>query len=91
VALRGLLAERVCFSFSGAFKTYTNSWEGRPRRFPPNEEPVGRGMSGSQPGEGGLGHPWGSLHKSQTFSTSSLHQKHPPSAKCSIRHKRIRN
>jgi hypothetical protein len=35
-------AERACFSFSGAFKTYTNPWEGRPRRFPPNNEQVGR-------------------------------------------------
>jgi hypothetical protein len=31
--------------------------EGRPKRFSPNNELVGRGMGGSQPGEGGLGHP----------------------------------
>jgi hypothetical protein len=30
---------------------------GRPRRFPPNNERVGRGMGGSQAGEGGLTHP----------------------------------
>jgi hypothetical protein len=27
--------QRVCFSFSGAFKTYPTPWEGRPRRFHP--------------------------------------------------------
>jgi hypothetical protein len=32
-------------------------WEGRPRRFPPNNEWVGRGMGSSQPGEGGLAIP----------------------------------
>jgi hypothetical protein len=50
-------AERECFSFSDAFKTYPTPWEGRPRRFPPNNEQVGRGRGGSQPGEGGLVHP----------------------------------
>jgi hypothetical protein len=30
------LAEKECFSILGAFKTYTTSWEGRPRRFPSN-------------------------------------------------------
>jgi hypothetical protein len=30
---------------------------GRPRRFPPNNEQVMKGMGGSQPGEGGLSHP----------------------------------
>jgi hypothetical protein len=43
--------------FSGAFKIYTTPREGRPRRFRPNNEPAGRGMGGSQPGEGGLAHP----------------------------------
>jgi hypothetical protein len=35
---RSPLAERQCFSFSGVFKIYTTPWEGRPRRFPPNNE-----------------------------------------------------
>jgi hypothetical protein len=52
-----LPAERACFSFSGAFKTYTTPWEGRPRRFPPNNEWVGRGMDSPQAGEDGLAHP----------------------------------
>jgi hypothetical protein len=30
--------EKEGFSFSGAFKIYTTLWEGRPRRFPPNNE-----------------------------------------------------
>jgi hypothetical protein len=50
-------AERACFSFSGAFKSYTTSWEGRPRRFPPNNEQAGRGLGGSQPGKCGQVHP----------------------------------
>jgi hypothetical protein len=32
------LAELVCLCFSSAFKTYTNPQQGRPRRFPPNDE-----------------------------------------------------
>jgi hypothetical protein len=35
--------ERERFSFSGAFKTYTTPWEGRPSRFPPNNELSGEG------------------------------------------------
>jgi hypothetical protein len=31
--------------------------EGRPRRFPPNKEGIGRGMGSSQAHEAGLGHP----------------------------------
>jgi hypothetical protein len=45
------------FFFSGVFKTYTTQWEGWPGMFPPNNERVGRGMGGPQPGEGGLVHP----------------------------------
>jgi hypothetical protein len=63
--------ERACFSFSGVFKTYTTPWEDRPRRFPPSNERVGRGMGGSQPGEGGLGHPQATC-MSSTFPASSL-------------------
>jgi hypothetical protein len=60
------------FSFSGAFKTYTTSWEGRSRRSPPSNElngerhgqfPTRWGWSGTSPGE---------LHEPQTFPTSSL-------------------
>jgi hypothetical protein len=35
---RWALSEREGFSFSDAFKTYITPWEGRPRRFPPNNE-----------------------------------------------------
>jgi hypothetical protein len=59
--------ERVCFSFSGAFKTYTTPWEGRSRRFSPNNEWVGRGMSGSQPGEDSLAHPQETYMSSKLF------------------------
>jgi hypothetical protein len=37
-------ASRESFSFSGAFKTYTTPREGRPKRFPPNNEGVRKGM-----------------------------------------------
>jgi hypothetical protein len=40
------------FLLSGALKTYDNLWEGENRRFPSNNERSGRGMGGSQPGEG---------------------------------------
>jgi hypothetical protein len=33
-----LPTKKEIFSFSGAFKIYTTPWEGRPRRFPPNNE-----------------------------------------------------
>jgi hypothetical protein len=45
------------FLFQVLLKPTVTHGEGRPRRFPPNKEGVGRGMGGSQPGEGGLGHP----------------------------------
>jgi hypothetical protein len=63
----------VLFFFSGALKTYPIPQEGRPRRLPPNNEWVGTGMGGSQPGEGGLAIPrqpaW-----APNISTSSLPQ-----------------
>jgi hypothetical protein len=45
---------KSCSSFSDAFKTYVTPREGRPRRFTPNNEQVGRDMGGTQPDEGGL-------------------------------------
>jgi hypothetical protein len=61
-------AGRVCFSFSGAFKTYTNPHgEGRPRRFPPNNERLRRDLGSSQPVEGGLGHPWAAYMSLKLF------------------------
>jgi hypothetical protein len=45
------------FLFQVLLKSTLTHGEGRPRRFPPNNEQVGRGVGGSQPGEGGLGHP----------------------------------
>jgi hypothetical protein len=62
--------ETVLFFFR-CFKTYTNSWRGKPRRFPPNNEWVGSSRGSSQPGEV----VWailGNLHEPQTFPTSSL-------------------
>jgi hypothetical protein len=41
--------------------------EGRPRRFPPNDEGVEKDTGGFQPGEGGLAHLQGNLHEPQTF------------------------
>jgi hypothetical protein len=41
--------------------------EGRPRRFPPDNEGVQRGVGGSQPGEGGLGYPWATYTNPKLF------------------------
>jgi hypothetical protein len=49
--------ECVLFLFQVFLKPTLPQGEGRPRRNPSNNEPVGRGMGGSQPGSGGLGHP----------------------------------
>jgi hypothetical protein len=38
VGAGGVRQQRECLSFSGAFKTYTTPWEGRPRRFLTNNE-----------------------------------------------------
>jgi hypothetical protein len=43
------------FLFQVLLKPTLTHGEGRPWRFPPNNEQVGRGMGVSQPGEGGLG------------------------------------
>jgi hypothetical protein len=45
------------FLFQVLLKPTVTHGEGRPRRFPPNNERVGRGVDGSQPGAGGLDHP----------------------------------
>jgi hypothetical protein len=45
------------FLFQVLLKLTLTQGEGRPRRFPPNNEGVGRGLGGSQPGAGVLDHP----------------------------------
>jgi hypothetical protein len=45
------------FLFQVLLKPTLIHGEGKPRRFPPNNERVERGMGGFQPGEGSLGHP----------------------------------
>jgi hypothetical protein len=45
------------FLFQVLLKPTLTHREGKPRRFPSNNEQVGRGMGSSQPGEGGLGQP----------------------------------
>jgi hypothetical protein len=67
VGAGGVSRQRACFSFSGAFKTYATPWEGRLKRFPPNNERVGRGTGGSQPGEGGLVHPQATFMSPKLF------------------------
>jgi hypothetical protein len=38
VGTGGVCRQRESFCFSGAFRTYTSPWEGRPRKFPPSNE-----------------------------------------------------
>jgi hypothetical protein len=65
--------QKGCFSFSGAFKTYTTPWEGRPSRFPPRNELVGRGKGGSQPGESSLAHPCTTYMSPKLFLLLTCH------------------
>jgi hypothetical protein len=55
------------FPFQVLLKPSLIRGEGRPRRFPPNNEHVGRGMGGSQ-----LGASPGDLQEPQTFAASRL-------------------
>jgi hypothetical protein len=64
------------FLFQVLLKPTLTHGEGRPRRFSPNNERVGRGMGSSQPGVGGLGHLWATYMSLQISSNSSLSQSH---------------
>jgi hypothetical protein len=62
----GPLAESA-FPFQVLLKPTLTHEVGRPRGFPPNNEQVGRDMGDSQPGEGGLGHPWATYMSLKLF------------------------
>jgi hypothetical protein len=77
VGAGGVRRQRESFSFSCAFKTYTTPWEDWSRRFPPNNEQVGRGMGGSQPGGSGLAHPQATYKSPKLFLLLACLKKSP--------------
>jgi hypothetical protein len=65
--------ERECFSFSGAFKTYTTPHEGRPG----DSHPIMNEWGGEWTGEGGLVHPQATYMNPNLFLLP--HCNHKPS------------